>query len=148
MAQADIAVDVSRRDMICARGRRAGLRMHDARRCYFAIASLAGLLRSMRLLLGGRAGRLVGMLSGLDARAPPAFGAPGVIGGLAIDAEFGRRRGLGLRACFQSDAEHGCYEGKGDDVAGKRFNGTGFHGFLRIDGAFRLNSTKRGHLVL
>src|SRR5471032_2101851 len=87
MAQADIAVDVSRRDMICARGRRAGLRMHDARRCYFAIASLAGLLRSMRLLLGGRAGRLVGMLSGLDACAPPAFGVPGVTGGLAVDAE-------------------------------------------------------------
>src|SRR5471032_750264 len=96
MAQADIAVDVSRRDMICARGRRAGLRMHDARRCYFAIASLAGLLRSMRLLLGGRAGRLVGMLSGLDARAPPAFGAPGVIGGLAIDAELA---GAAVWAC-------------------------------------------------
>jgi len=122
MAQADIAVDVSRRDMICPRGGRAGLRMHDARRCYFAIASLAGLLRSMRLLLGGRAGRLVGMLSGLDARAPPAFGVPGVIGGLAIDAESAG--------------------------AGQRFNCTEFHGFLRIDGVFRLNSTKPGHLVL
>jgi hypothetical protein len=65
----------------------AALRTHDARWCYFAIASLAGLLRSMRLLLGGRAGRFVGMLSGLYARAPLAFGELGVTGGLAIDAE-------------------------------------------------------------
>ncbi|MEA3125834.1 MAG: hypothetical protein QOD67_2853, partial [Caballeronia sp.] len=53
---------------------------------YFAIASLAGLLCSMRSLLGGRAGRFVGMLSGLSARGPVAFGALGMTGGLAIDA--------------------------------------------------------------
>ncbi|WP_206366028.1 hypothetical protein [Caballeronia sp. SBC2] len=72
------------------------LRTHDAPECYFAIASLAGLLRSMRLLLGGRAGRFVGMLSGLYARPPFAFAAPGVIGGLAIDAESD---GSALWAC-------------------------------------------------
>jgi hypothetical protein len=62
-------------------------RMRRARRFYFAIASLAGLLCSMRSLLGGRAGRFVGMLSGLYIRAPFAFGVLGGTGGLAIDAE-------------------------------------------------------------
>jgi hypothetical protein len=56
-------------------------------RSYFAIASLAGLLCSMRSLLGGRAGRFVGMLSGLSARGAAALGTLGVTGGLAIDAE-------------------------------------------------------------
>jgi len=41
----------------------------------------------MRLLLGGRAGRFVGMLSGLAARGIVAFGALGVTGGLTIEAE-------------------------------------------------------------
>jgi hypothetical protein len=57
------------------------------RRFYFAIASLAGLLCSMRSLLGGRTGRFVGMLSGLPARGAAAFGTPDVTGGLTIDAE-------------------------------------------------------------
>jgi hypothetical protein len=61
--------------------------MRRTRRFHFAIASLAGLLSNMRLLLGGRAGRFVGMLSGLYIRAPFAFGALGAAGGLAIDAE-------------------------------------------------------------
>ena len=60
--------------------------MYRARQCYFAIASLAGLLCSMRLLLGGKAGRFVGMLSGLYACGSLAFGALGATGGLTIDA--------------------------------------------------------------
>ncbi|WP_160172554.1 hypothetical protein [Caballeronia sordidicola] len=40
----------------------------------------------MRLLLGGKAGRFVGMLSGLYACGPLAFGALGATGGLTIDA--------------------------------------------------------------
>lgn len=51
---------------------------------YLAMASLAGLLCSMRLLLAGNAGRLVGMLSGLSGRALPASGEDG---GLTIEAE-------------------------------------------------------------
>lgn len=55
---------------------------------YFAMASLAGLLCSIRSLLAGNAGRLVGMLSGLLGRAPPAPGASDVAGGgLTMDAE-------------------------------------------------------------
>ena len=40
----------------------------------------------MRLLLGGKAGRFVGMLSGLYACGPLASGTLGAAGGLTIDA--------------------------------------------------------------
>src|SRR5258708_37238498 len=50
----------------------------------------------MRSVLGGRAGRFVGMLWGLYICAPFAFGALGATGGLAIDGEPG---GPALWAC-------------------------------------------------
>ena len=81
------ADNASRQNMVVQASARPAQRMRRARRFYFAIASLAGLLCSMRSLLGGRAARFVGMLSGLYIRAPFAFGALGATGGLAIDAE-------------------------------------------------------------
>ena len=53
---------------------------------YLAIASLAGLLRIIRLPSGGLVGRLTGMLSGLLARGPDA---PDVPGAITIDAVLG-----------------------------------------------------------
>ena len=45
---------------------------------YLAMASLAGLLCSIRSLLGGGEGRLIGMLSGLAGRVP-LEAAPGAV---------------------------------------------------------------------
>ena len=52
-------------------------------RVYLAIASLAGLLCSMRSLAGGGVGRFTGMLSGLSGRVVLA---PAARGGFTIDA--------------------------------------------------------------
>jgi hypothetical protein len=60
---------------------------------YLAIASLAGLLCSILLLLAGNAGRFVGMLSGLLGRALSESDADG---GLTIEAESA---GLAVCAC-------------------------------------------------
>jgi hypothetical protein len=60
---------------------------------YLAMASLAGLLCSIRSLLAGNAGRLVGILSGLLGRAVLDSGADG---GLTIEAELA---GLAVWAC-------------------------------------------------